>query len=81
MIRQLFISFTILFLLTACQHKNTNRITELVNKMLELSDAGSQVTIERLDETSALEIAAQAAADSGIAIAHLVFLALSVILC
>ena len=58
-----------------CQiHDNTNRITELVNKMLELSDAGSQVTIERLDETSALEIAAQAAADSGIAIAtHITF--------
>ena len=37
--------------------------------MLELSDAGSQTTIERLDETSALEIAAQAAADSGITIA------------
>ena len=55
-------------------YDNTNRITELVNKMLELSDAGSQVTIERLDETSALEIAAQAAADSGIAIAtHLAF--------
>ena len=53
---------------------NTNRITELVNKMLELSDAGSQITIERLDETSALEIAAQAAADSGIAIAtHITF--------
>ena len=49
-------------------YDNTNRITELVNKMLELSDAGSQVTIERLDETSALEIAEQAAADSGIAI-------------
>jgi signal transduction histidine kinase len=50
-------------------YQNTNRITELVNKMLELSDAGSQVTIERLDETSALEIAAQASADSSIAIA------------
>ena len=50
-------------------YQNTNRITELVNKMLELSDAGSQTTIERLDETSALEIAAQAAADSGITIA------------
>lgn len=55
-------------------YQNTNRITELVNKMLELSDAGSQVTIERLDETSALEIAAQASADSSIAIAtHITF--------
>jgi signal transduction histidine kinase len=55
-------------------YDNTNRITELVNKMLELSDAGTQVVIERLDETTATEIMAQAAADSGIAIAsHITF--------
>jgi signal transduction histidine kinase len=55
-------------------YQNTNRITELVNKMLELSDAGSQVVIERLDDTTAMEIVAQAAADSGISIAtHLNF--------
>lgn len=55
-------------------YENTNRITELVNKMLELSDAGTQVIIERLDETSAMEIVAQAVADSSIAIAtHITF--------
>jgi signal transduction histidine kinase len=55
-------------------YQNTNRITELVNKMLELSDAGSQVVIERLDDTTAMEIVAQAAADSGISVAtHLSF--------
>lgn len=55
-------------------YQNTKRITELVNKMLELSDAGSQVVIERLDDTTAMEIVAQAAADSGISVAtHLSF--------
>ena len=37
--------------------ENTNRITGLVNKMLELSDAGSQSVIERNDQALALQIA------------------------
>lgn len=40
--------------------ENTNRITGLINKMLELSDASSKTVIERSDETSAAEIANQA---------------------
>ena len=40
--------------------KNTNRITELVNKMIELSDMHSKSTIERTDKVSAVHIAAQA---------------------
>lgn len=39
---------------------NTNRITELVNKMLELSDVSSKTIIERTDELSVLHIATQA---------------------
>jgi signal transduction histidine kinase len=45
---------------------NTNRITGLVNKMLELSDTTSQAVIERNDDVPAIQIAAQAAEDSGI---------------
>lgn len=45
---------------------NTNRITGLVNKMLELSDTTSQAVIERNDDVPAVQIAAQAAEDSGI---------------
>ena len=45
---------------------NTNRITELVNKMLELSSMHSQSVIERTDETTAVQIAALAAQESGI---------------
>ena len=45
---------------------NTQRITGLVNKMLELSDANSQSVIERSDECMVAEIAAQAAQESGI---------------
>lgn len=40
--------------------ENTNRITGLVGKMLELSDANSQTVIERNDLVLALQIAAQA---------------------
>ena len=40
---------------------NTNRITGLVNKMLELADAGSEQEIERTDDVPAVQIAAQAA--------------------
>lgn len=54
--------------------ENTDRITGLVNKMLELSDANSQTVIERADHVSAVEIAAAAADASGITTAsHLDF--------
>lgn len=46
--------------------QNTNRITELVNKMLELSDIHSKAVIERTDNVTTIQIAAQAAQDSGI---------------
>lgn len=46
--------------------ENTNRITGLVNKMLELSDVSSCTVIERSDIVPALQIAAQAASDSNI---------------
>lgn len=46
--------------------ENTNRITGLVNKMLELSDVSSRTVIERNDTVPALQIAAQAAEESGI---------------
>lgn len=45
---------------------NTNRITGLVNKMLELSDATSKAVIDRADDVPAIQIAAQAAEDSRI---------------
>lgn len=44
--------------------ENTERITELVNKILELSDASSQAVIERTDEATAMQIAATAVNDS-----------------
>lgn len=54
--------------------ENTNRITGLVNKMLELSDVSSSTVIERNDQVLAIQIAAQAAEDSGISTAsHLNF--------
>ena len=40
--------------------ENTNRITELVNKMLELSDVNSKTVIERTDNVPALKIAQDA---------------------
>lgn len=46
--------------------ENTERITELVNKMLELSDMHSQSIIERSDDTTAVQIAALASQESGI---------------
>ncbi|MBQ4393643.1 MAG: HAMP domain-containing histidine kinase [Prevotella sp.] len=53
---------------------NTNRITNLVNKMLELADAGSDQEIERNDDVPAVQIAAQAADESRITMAtHLAF--------
>jgi signal transduction histidine kinase len=54
--------------------ENTNRITSLVNKMLELADANSSEELERNDEVPAIQIAAQAADESGITTAtHLTF--------
>jgi signal transduction histidine kinase len=46
--------------------ENTGRITGLVNKMLELSDANSQAVIERNDDVSAIQLAAEAAEASRI---------------
>ena len=55
-------------------NENTNRITGLVNKMLELSDVNSRAVIEQNDSVLAVQIAAQAAEDSGITTAdHLNF--------
>ena len=55
-------------------NENTQRITNLVNKMLELSDASSQSQIERKDDLLAIQIAAQAAEESHINDAkHLTF--------
>ncbi len=54
--------------------ENTNRITGLVGKMLELSDAGSQAGIERTDTVPAVQIAAEAADQSGVTAApHVTF--------
>ena len=54
--------------------ENTGRITGLVNKMLELSDANSRSVISRTDSVPAVQIAAQAIDASGIANAsHLEF--------
>ena len=54
--------------------ENTNRITELVNKMLEMSDAKSMTVIERNDTISAIELASEAVEDSDILNAkHLTF--------
>ena len=46
--------------------ESTERITSLVNKMLELSDANSQRVIDRSDSIAALVIASQAAENAGI---------------
>lgn len=54
--------------------ENTSRITGLVNKMLELSDASSKTILERHDEVPAMVIASQAIDNSGIAQAqHVIF--------
>ncbi|MBR1415981.1 MAG: HAMP domain-containing histidine kinase [Prevotella sp.] len=53
---------------------NTQRITGLVNKMLELADANSQAEIARDDDALVVQIAAQAADESRITMAqHLTF--------
>ena len=54
--------------------ENTDRITQLVNKMLELSEADAQTVIPQEDVVNVAEIAAQAADVSGIRLArHLDF--------
>ena len=54
--------------------ENTNRITSLVNKMLEMSDAKSMTVIERNDTVPAVQIASEAVEDADIASAkHLAF--------
>ena len=54
--------------------ENTDRITGLVNKMLELSDVSSRTVIPLTDQVSALQIANQAVLSSGIEeAAHLDF--------
>ena len=54
--------------------ENTERITGLVNKMLELSDANSQAVIDCNDQAPAIQIAVEAADASGITTAsHLHF--------
>ena len=45
---------------------STDRITGLVNKMLELSDISSQTVLQRNDEATAVQIAQQAIIDTGI---------------
>ncbi len=53
---------------------NTKRITELVNKMLELSDIHSKASIERTDEVTTVQIAAQATEESDVQHAsHLIY--------
>jgi signal transduction histidine kinase len=47
--------------------ENTNRITGLVNKMLELSDASSRNVIERNDQATAAQIAGDAVTATSIA--------------
>ena len=54
--------------------ENTDRITNLVNKMLELSDVNSKTVIERTDYVPAVQVAAQAADTSGVTTAsHVTF--------
>ena len=54
--------------------ENTDRITGLVNKMLELSDVSSKTVLDRTDQVMAIQIAAQAVEASGISMAsHLTF--------
>ena len=54
--------------------ENTDRITSLVNKMLELSEAKNMTVIERCDQVSVMQIASEAVEVSGISQAkHLTF--------
>ena len=54
--------------------KNASRITELVNKMIELSDIHSKHVIERSDVVSTIQIASQAVEGSDVpGVKHLTF--------
>ena len=54
--------------------ENTNRITELVNKMLELSEASSHSVIARNDDVLAIQIATQAADEAQLSeVTHITF--------
>ena len=48
--------------------ENTDRITKLVDRMLELSDVNNETLIDRNDQTNALNIVSQAIDYSGIAL-------------
>ena len=48
--------------------ENTDRITKLVDRMLELSDGNNETLIDRNDQTNALNIVSQAIDYSGIAL-------------
>ena len=48
--------------------ENTDRITNLVDRMLELSDASSEALIERCDQTNVVDIVSQAIDHSKIAL-------------
>jgi signal transduction histidine kinase len=48
--------------------ENTDRITEVVDRMLELSDANSEALIERNDQTNVVDIVSQAVDHSKIAL-------------
>lgn len=48
--------------------ENTDRITKLVDRMLELSDVNNETLIDRNDQTNALNIVSQAIEYSGIAL-------------
>lgn len=57
--------------------ESTNRITGLVNKMLELSEVSSHTVLERTDEVTPKQIAQEAIQASGIELAHHVKLDIS----
>jgi len=46
--------------------ENTDRITSMIDKMLELSESNSTAVIPRTDDVAVMQIATQAATDSGI---------------
>ena len=49
---------------------NTGRITSLINKMLELSEASSNIFLDRSESISAMQIASEAADISGVSTAR-----------
>ncbi len=58
--------------------ENTDRITGLVNKMIELSEAGSRTVIERTEQVTPMQIAAWGIDGSGISISKHVKLDLQI---